>query len=122
MKYSYEERLEIGSKLYHNELSRAEASEQYGISVNSARDYMRLYRDANRLPPKTQCCERGEAAFASRGAIYDGLEAYASMSKEELLRELARSKVNEARLKKGYMVKGVGKEKQYIRLGTKNTK
>ena len=122
MKYSYEERLEIGRKLYHDELSRFEASEQYGISVNSARDYMRLYRDANKLPPKTQWRENGEAAFASRRAIYDGFEAYESMSKEELLRELARSKVNEARLKKGYMVKGVGKEKQYIRLDMRNTK
>ena len=49
-------------------------------------------------------------------------EEYSSMSKEELLEELMQSKIREARLKKGYMVKGVGADKEYILLGSKNTK
>jgi transposase len=44
------------------------------------------------------------------------------MSKEELLEELMQSKIREARLIKGYMVKGVGADKEYILLGSKNTK
>ena len=31
-----------------------------------------------------------------------------SMTKEELIKELVKSRINEARLKKGYEVKGVG--------------
>ena len=47
---------------------------------------------------------------------------YETMSKEELIRELVRSKIREARLKKGYEVKGDGAEKVFIPLGNKNTK
>lgn len=47
---------------------------------------------------------------------------YHSMSKEELIEELMKAKIREARLKKGYMVKGDGVEKEYILLDNKNTK
>ena len=36
------------------EISRYEAAEEYGISEQTARNYMRMYRDVNRLPPKQQ--------------------------------------------------------------------
>ena len=52
MLYTLEERLEIGRRIYQNEISRYEASFKYGISQNTARDYMRLYRDHNDLPSK----------------------------------------------------------------------
>ncbi len=52
MKYTKEQRLKIGERIYHGEISKYEASVQYDISINSARDYMRLYRDANLLPPR----------------------------------------------------------------------
>ena len=50
------------------------------------------------------------------------LTEYESMSREELIQELAISKINEARAKKGYMVKGVGSEKEYIPLSKQSTK
>ena len=37
MKYTKEERLEIGRRIYSGELSRYEAGEQYGICPNTAR-------------------------------------------------------------------------------------
>ena len=52
MKYTKEQRLEIGRQIYDNELSRYEAAERYNISDQTARDYMRMYRDVNHLPPK----------------------------------------------------------------------
>ena len=52
MKYTKEQRLNIGKRIYDGELSRYEAAEEYGISDQTARDYMRLYRDVNNLPPK----------------------------------------------------------------------
>lgn len=47
------------------------------------------------------------------------LEELESMSKEELIRELIKARINEARLKKGYEVKGDG---TVILYGKENTR
>ena len=47
---------------------------------------------------------------------------YENMTREELIQELVLAKINEARAKKGYEVKGVGVEKEYIVYDSKNTK
>ena len=52
MKYTKEERLDIGRRIYDGELTRYEAAEEYEISEQTARNYMRLYRDVNHLPPR----------------------------------------------------------------------
>ena len=52
MKYTLEERLDIGRRIYDGEITKYQAVAEYGISNQSARDYMRLYRDSNNLPPK----------------------------------------------------------------------
>ena len=50
------------------------------------------------------------------------MEDLESMTKEELIDALIMARINEARLKKGYMVEGVGAEKKYIRFVKKNTR
>ena len=50
------------------------------------------------------------------------LEDYEAMSKEELIQELVRAKIVEARLKKGYEVKGAGAQKAFAPLDSKSTK
>ena len=52
MGYTREERLDIGKQIYNNEISKSDAAIKYKISEGTARDYMRLYRDVNGLPPK----------------------------------------------------------------------
>ena len=52
MKYTKEEKLNIGRRLYEGELTRYQAAEEYDIGENTARSYMRMYRDLNQLPPK----------------------------------------------------------------------
>ena len=52
MRYTKEQRLDIGRRIYNGELTQYEAAKQYDISHSTARDYMRMYRDENRLPPK----------------------------------------------------------------------
>ena len=52
MKYTKEQRLDIGRRIYDGELTRYEAAEEYEISDETARNYMRQYRNANQLPPK----------------------------------------------------------------------
>lgn len=109
MKYSKEERLEIGRLIYSGQMSRYEAGEKYGISSNTARDYMRLYRDTYSLPPKCSTTNsRITSVIRTTESTRSGLEAYESMSKEELIHELIMARITEARLKKGYEVKGDG--------------
>ena len=52
MKYTKEQRLDIGRRIYDGEIIKYDAAEQYEISHQTARDYMRLYRNENHLPPK----------------------------------------------------------------------
>ncbi len=117
MKYTREERLDIGRRIYEGELSRYQAAEAYGISEMTARDYMRLYRDANQLPAKRHTKALHQApAFQSAPVNMEDLE---SMTKEQLIQELMKARIAEARLKKGYEVKGDGTVVLY---GSKNTK
>ena len=48
MKYTKEQRLDIGRRIYDGELTRYEAAEGYEINDETARNYMRQYQDANR--------------------------------------------------------------------------
>lgn len=121
MKYTKQERLDIGQRIYDGEISRYEAAEEYGINESTARTYMRMYRDANQLPPKY--LERRKHSNAvtikSTSAMTSDLEAYESMTKEELINALVKARIAEARLKKGYEVKGDGSVIQYSSRNTR---
>ena len=121
MKYAKPERLEIGRRVYNNELTKYEAAEQYGINYNTVRDYMRLYRDVNGLPAKHKSKFVGDALIAPEPNAPE-YEEYADMTKEELIRELVKARITEARLKKGYEVKGDGANKVFMPIDSKNTK
>ncbi len=116
MKYTKEERMDIGRRIYDGEINRYEAAEEYGINDQTARNYMRMYRDANHLPPKRGTLSIAAPSFNKSPA---GLEELESMTKEELIQELMKAKITEARLKKGYEVKGDGTVILYV---SKNTK
>ena len=121
MKYSKEERIDIGAKIYNNEITKYEAAEKYEISVYSAREYMRMYRDTHGLPEKSRSKEVQQVKIIEQAKIHR-YEEYESMTKDELIRELVKARINEARLKKGYEVKGAGVEKVFVPLDNKNTK
>ena len=123
MKYTQEERMEIGRKIYTGELSCKTAGEIYGIDRVTAHRYRSQYRETLGLPPKVGRPKSlskviSEKAFSSTGEMKD----YESMTRDELITELVMAKINEARAKKGYEVKGVGVEKEYIVYDSKNTK
>ena len=117
MKYTKEERLEIGRRIYDSEIDRYQAADEYGISDQTARDYMRLYRKTNELPPKGSHSNsvKVQSSYTPRA----GMEDLESMTKEELIHELVKARITEARLKKGYEVKGDG---TVILYGSKNIK
>ena len=114
MKYTKEERLNIGRRIYDGEISRYEAAEQYGINDQTARNYMRMYRDTNKLPPKRGKRSIATPSFQKTPVDMEELE---SMTREQLIQELVKARITEARLKKGYEVKGDGTVIQY---GSKN--
>jgi len=111
MGYTKEKRLDIGKQIYNNEITKSDAAVKYGISEGTARNYMRLYRDINNLPPKNRVQTEGNMTKISAYSSEPGLYKYESMQKDQLIRELIKLRVREARLKKGYEVKGVGAEK-----------
>lgn len=119
MKYNKEQRLEIGRRIYSGELSRYEAAEEYGISSDTARNYMRLFRDVRGLPSKRGSAKNYATLARQAVAQRNGLEQLESMDKEQLIHEIIMARIREERLKKGYEVKGDG---TVIRYDTKNTK
>ena len=106
MKYTKEERLNIGRQIYNGEISRYQAAMIYDINEQTARGYMRLYRDTEHLPPKQKATHL--IAVPSFPADQTKLEELESMTKEQLIQELVKARITEARLKKGYEVKGDG--------------
>ena len=120
MKYTRDERLDIGRRIYDGEISRFEAAEEYGIGSDTARNYMRVYRAEHHLPARH--VESNADKIKEPVHPPAKLEDYESMSKDELINELVRAKITEARLKKGYMVKGAGAQKEFAPLDSKSTK
>ena len=108
MSYTREERLDIGKQIYNNEISKSDAATKYNISEGTAREYMRLYQDVNTLPPKNRIQKDESTVKIGVRSSEPDLSEYESMTKDELIKELVRSRIREARLKKGYEVKGVG--------------
>lgn len=118
MKYTLEERLDIGRRLYNREITYQEAMEQYNIGLSTAQKFLTDYKKTNSIPIKTAITP----TFAVNNTSSKDIEAYMNMSKEELINELILAKANELRAKKGYEVKGVGANKEFISLNNKNTK
>ena len=101
MKYTKKERLDIGKRVYDGEINRYQAATEYDISEQTARNYMRQYRFANGLPAKEPGARIQRDESPPKPVAEDpGLEEYEAMTKEELIQELVRSKIREARLKK----------------------
>ena len=111
MKYTLEQRLDIGRRIYEGEITRFQAAQEYDINDNTARNYMWLYRDTNNLPPKNGGRKNSTTKAKSSPSIevkQPNLEEYESMTKEELIQALVQARIAETRLKKGYEVKGDG--------------
>ena len=119
MKYTKEQRLDIGRRIYDGEITKYDAAAQYDISHQTARDYMRLYRNENHLPPKHGRPSDSSTSIRKTVPEPNNLETYEAMSKDELIQELVKARIAEARLKKGYEVKGDG---TIIHYNSKNTR
>lgn len=120
MKYTPEERLDIGRRVHERELTQQEAAVEYKIGLYTVRDYVGMYRAENHLTSTHKT--KGIPRKMSTDWTPARKEDYENMTKEELILELVKARIAEARLKKGYEVRGAGADKEYIRLDNKSTK
>lgn len=109
--------MDIGRRIYNGEITRYQAAEEYDINDQTARAYMRMYRDINQLPQKRKSNSDTHMSVtkASASSEPQNLETYENMTREELIRV----RITEARLKKGYEVKGDGSVIQYSSKSTR---
>ena len=116
MKYTKEERIDIGRRIYDEEVSAETASQQFNISRTTAWNYMRLYQNINHLPDKDFL-----NSIAIKNTLKNnfGLQELETLSKEELILEVVKALIAQERLKKGYEMKGDG---SVIRYGKKNSR
>jgi len=121
MKYTKEERMEIARRVYDGEITVAGAAVHYELNPSSIKGYLRVYREVNGLPPKRRHINGGIPAHIEKEKD-PSLKEYEEMSREDLIDALVLARINEARLKKGYSVKGCGAEKEFLPIGSKNTK
>ena len=119
MKYTKAQRLDIGKKIYTREITVAQASEIYEVNIYTARDYMRLFRDINDLPPLDSDSEISNSTLKSKHSTLDEL---GRMSKQSLIAEVIKARIEAERAKKGYEVKGGGPTKEFITSNKKNSK
>ena len=122
MKYTRDQRIDIGRQVYTRELSHSEAMQKYGVVGSCIDTYVRLYKTKHGIPMNSYIPEAKSTKPVSNHTDQLDIEAYMAMSKEELINELILAKANELRAKKGYEVKGVGANKEYISLNNRNTK
>lgn len=110
MKTTKEERLEVGKALHDKSLSALDCMNKYGVGPTCVVNWQRQYEiSAGLKRPKPK-------AKPDRNPEYSG------MTKEQLLKELMRKDIENARLKKGHAVRGGGTKKEFVSLSGKNTK
>lgn len=94
MKYTKEERLNIGERIFKGEFTTSQAAKEFDINYYTAREYLRSY--------KAEMGINKPAKINTDNIVldYDDMNDldYSLMTREELLEELMVSKINEQRL------------------------
>ena len=111
-KYSYDFKLEAVKDYFENHLSKAETLKKYAIKSGTFDVWKRNYLNG--------CLETGRKRT---GNPYSALYTSKSLTREEKLElENLKLKIENERLKKGYLVKGGGSDKEYVTISDANTR
>ncbi len=112
--YSYEEKLRIVKKNTEDHLSSRDISQETGVHDSIIRRWIRSYLSNG---------AEGLKAKGGRGNRFSALHTSKTLSKEDRLElENLKLKIENERLKKGYMVKGGGANKEYVSISDANTR
>ena len=111
-KWSVEEKTRIVKRHLEDHVPMKQVAREENISSGMLSNWVAKYLDG------------GEEALANRsGNPYAALTTSKSLTEEERLKLIvAKQEVEIARLKKGYFVKGVGAEKEYVTGKEKTTR
>lgn len=109
-----EERLAIGKRIHDGELTIREASKEYDIPERTISKWVAQYRES--IGVKKPLKKTPNNVLSNERAAYE------NMSREELIDALILSKANELRAKKGYEVRGVGANKEFVTSDEENSK
>ena len=112
-KYSYEFKLKVVKDYEDNHLSWSELEKKYEVDHPVIIRWEKLYNEG--------LLEKGRVH--KRGNPFAALHTSKSLSKEERLElENLKLRIENERLKKGYIVKGGGVNKEYVSILDVNTK
>ena len=96
MKYTKEERLELGHKIYESGLSNLKAGKVFGISEETARRYRISYEESQGIEHNTRKSQKQVIhpdALITPGEAANDFDDYASMTKEQLIEELMKARI-----------------------------
>ena len=100
--------------------SYRKTADKYGIAHSRFSIWIRKYRESGIDGLRSQT---GKSKHPGKGNPFSGLQNKKNKTREEELElENLKLKVEVARLKKGYLVKGVGLKKEYVTIKDLNTK
>ena len=116
---SRETRIEVGRAVHEHELTYEEAMQKYDISFPSVSNYVRDYRVSIGVLRVRPTYEDKKVLISKENVEMDYLN---NLSKDELIDEVIKAKIGEARAKKGYKVKGGGRNKEFVTSSKENTK
>lgn len=112
---SPKEKEKILKEYYSEKIGRNEICRKYHISTQTLRKWRMKYEEFGIKGLKSQTgTKKGGTKGQGNRKPKDKIE--------ELELELMKKEIEIARLKKGYMVKGVGAEKEFVTIFDKNTK
>jgi hypothetical protein len=104
--------MDVGKQIYDRMLTIPLAAEKYGVTYGVARGWLRLYRRTNGLPANNNGFAKPCAAAAKKADCAD-LE---QMTRDQLIDEVIRARVEAERAKKGHTARGGGAEKEFFSL------
>ena len=123
---SREDSLEIARRFLAGEITKKEARELIGGKRNCVYYWVTEYKRSigDQSVPSKYYQPKGTNSNTIKDEVAneDEISRLSSLSKEELIDEVIKAKVGEARAKKGYEVKGGGVNKEFVILSNKNTK
>ena len=122
MKVPREERLVLIEKIKSGEITVKQVMKEYGMSQSAV--YAWLEKPISSKKPKTYTPSpnKKRAVELIKKEEEIDISVYQNMTKDELIDELILAKANELRAKKGYEVRGVGANKEFIFLNNENSK
>ncbi len=111
--YSYEFKLKVVKDREEKHLSWSDLEKKYGVVHSVIQGWLKLYYEGILETGRTQ----------NRGNRFSALYTSKSLSKEKRLElENLKLKIENERLKKGYLVKGGGVNKEYVSIFDANTR